>query len=204
MMAPFSVRIKDPSKAWTVNKDPQRLDQMYIRFLGQGGHNILNDELKWLAITHKSFDQGRRGFNDRLAFFGRRILELQASLALIHAPVRTPIEPKQHEQMEPKQHEQDVRKLFEHEALEGLRNLNDTPLSSVLNIRRMSDFSSSVGITDVTQWKPRYPDNLPASGLDVVMTASLYAIIGAVSLHRGGDVAIRVARERVLKPMGIS
>lgn len=31
---------------------------------------MLSDEVKWLAVTHKSFDQGRRGFNDRLAFLG--------------------------------------------------------------------------------------------------------------------------------------
>lgn len=31
---------------------------------------MLTDEVKWLAVTHKSFDHGRRGFNDRLAFLG--------------------------------------------------------------------------------------------------------------------------------------
>lgn len=38
--------------------------------LGEGGDKILSEEVKWLAVTHKSFDQGRRGFNDRLAFIG--------------------------------------------------------------------------------------------------------------------------------------
>lgn len=36
------------------------------------------------------------------------------------------------------------------------------------------------------------------------MATSLYAIIGAIALQKGGDVATRVARERVLKPLGIS
>lgn len=31
---------------------------------------MLTDEVKWLAITHKSFDHGKRGYNDRLAFLG--------------------------------------------------------------------------------------------------------------------------------------
>lgn len=70
MKAPFSMRAKDPSKEWVCNKDPWKLDQVYNIFLGRGGQDILSDELKWLAVTHKSFDQGRRGFNDRLAFFG--------------------------------------------------------------------------------------------------------------------------------------
>lgn len=71
MKAPFQPRVKNPSKAYTVNEDPANLDAMYIKLLGRGGDQVLTEEIKWLAITHKSFDQGRRGFNDRLAFFGR-------------------------------------------------------------------------------------------------------------------------------------
>ena len=70
MVAPYPLRIKDPDKAWECNSDPKRLDQFYINFLGRDGHEVLTEEVKWLAVTHKSFDQGRRGFNDRLAFFG--------------------------------------------------------------------------------------------------------------------------------------
>lgn len=70
MKAPYPWRIKDTEKVWECNSDPARLDQFYINFLGRGGDKVLTEEVKWLAITHKSFDQGRRGFNDRLAFFG--------------------------------------------------------------------------------------------------------------------------------------
>jgi large subunit ribosomal protein L15 len=48
------------------------------------------------------------------------------------------------------------------------------------------------------------PDNLESSGIEVVLTTSLYAIIGATALQKGGEVAGQVARERVLKPLGIS
>lgn len=58
------------NKIWTVNNDPTRLDEVYNRLLGPGGSKMLPEELKWLAVTHKSFDQGRRGFNDRLALLG--------------------------------------------------------------------------------------------------------------------------------------
>lgn len=71
MTAPYPIQIKDPDKAWECNNDPAKLDRFYIKFLGRGGDSVLTEEAKWLAITHKSFDQGRRGFNDRLAFFGR-------------------------------------------------------------------------------------------------------------------------------------
>ena len=71
MKAPFPPqRIKDASKPWECNSDPEKLDRFYIKFLGRGGDTVLTEEVKWQAITHKSFDQGRRGFNDRLAFFG--------------------------------------------------------------------------------------------------------------------------------------
>jgi large subunit ribosomal protein L15 len=72
MKAPFSPHVtKDPSRSiWKVNTDPDKLDQMYEKLLGRDGANMLPDEIKWLAVTHKSFDQGRRGFNDRLAYLG--------------------------------------------------------------------------------------------------------------------------------------
>lgn len=71
MKAPYPTYRKDPEKAWECNSDPERLDQFYTKFLGRGGDTVLTEDIKWLAITHKSFDQGRRGFNDRLAFFGK-------------------------------------------------------------------------------------------------------------------------------------
>jgi large subunit ribosomal protein L15 len=68
----FSINVvKDPSRTvWHNNEDPAKLDAMYNRLLGSKGDRMLPDEIKWLAITHKSFDQGRRGFNTRLAYFG--------------------------------------------------------------------------------------------------------------------------------------
>lgn len=61
---------KPQNKIWAVNNDPRVLNEMYDELLGPNGSRMLPDELKWLAITHKSFDQGRRGFNDKLALMG--------------------------------------------------------------------------------------------------------------------------------------
>ena len=71
MKAPVSHRPRSSGGRHEVNKDPRRLDEMYISLLGRGGEAMLSEETKWLAVTHKSFDHGRRGFNDRLAFLGR-------------------------------------------------------------------------------------------------------------------------------------
>ena len=47
------------------------------------------------------------------------------------------------------------------------------------------------------------PDKLESSGIEAVLTTTMYAIIGAVALQRGGEVAAEVAREKVLKPLGV-
>ena len=73
MIAP--VRSKPPvfNNDFEVNNDPVKLDRVYRRTLGEDGENVLTDEVKWLAVTHKSFDHGRRGYNDRLAFLGTQL-----------------------------------------------------------------------------------------------------------------------------------
>ena len=71
MTAPFRSKPLPLDNEYKVNEDPRRLDQVYIKVLGSGGGKMLTDEVKWLAVTHKSFDHGSRGFNDRLAFLGR-------------------------------------------------------------------------------------------------------------------------------------
>lgn len=71
--APFSLHMHSNRPAFHNNSDPAVLDKFYIRMLGNDGEKLLSDETKWLAVTHKSFDQGRRGFNDRLAFLGMSI-----------------------------------------------------------------------------------------------------------------------------------
>ena len=48
----------------------EKLNNAYVSILGQGGEVMLPEEVKWVAVTHKSFDHGRRGSNDRLAFLG--------------------------------------------------------------------------------------------------------------------------------------
>lgn len=70
MTAPFRSKPHVLDNEFPVNEDPAILDQFYTKVLGNGGDKLLTEEVKWLAVTHKSFDHGRRGYNDRLAFFG--------------------------------------------------------------------------------------------------------------------------------------
>lgn len=78
--APFSLRqIDNQRQPYRVNEDPAVLDNFYISLLGPNGDKKLSEEIKWLAVTHKSFDQGRRGFNDRLALLGMLIYSIYVS-----------------------------------------------------------------------------------------------------------------------------
>lgn len=72
MTAPVRSKPHVLNNEFPVNEDPAILDQVYVKVLGNGGDKLLTEEVKWLAVTHKSFDHGRRGYNDRLAFFGTK------------------------------------------------------------------------------------------------------------------------------------
>lgn len=76
-------------------------------------------------------------------------------------------------------------------------------LNAALSKERLGPLAQSYGLDRVTRWKPRYPDRMKTSGIDVVLSQSLMAIIGALALQKGGEVANSVAREKVLKPLGI-
>ncbi|TGO23248.1 hypothetical protein BPAE_0138g00010 [Botrytis paeoniae] len=200
MKLPFNPRANHDIPTWEVNSDPERLNRFYIQFLGRGGDEVLTDEVKWLAITHKSFDQGRRGFNDRLAYFGRRILNLQTSLVLLQSPVATKTQLPQETDGEGTE----VEEPFSHPALDGLPNLTNVKVDDILSKERLAKLATQMGMPDIIRWEPRMKNDLEKSGLELVLATSLYAIIGAIALQKGGDVATRVARERILKPLGIS
>ena len=82
MTAPVTLRNRNTSNNFQVNESQEKLDAFYNRFLGEGGDKLLTEEVKWLAVTHKSFDQGRRGYNDRLAFLGLELPDIWSARSL--------------------------------------------------------------------------------------------------------------------------
>ena len=167
MMAP--VRSKPPvlDNDFVVNRDPQKLDMVYNRVLGRDGDKMLSEEVKWLAVTHKSFDHGRRGFNDRLAYLGmggfpwiwdcrifahysisigRQIVGLQSSLALIHKSTLTDPPPARDEY---------GREPFDHTALYGLRGLTSHTKWVTTERDRLAQLATRYGIDGVVRWKPK-------------------------------------------------
>ncbi|KAI1859169.1 uncharacterized protein JN550_012182 [Neoarthrinium moseri] len=197
MKATFSPRsTKNPANSvWHVNADPAKLDDALNNLLGKGGERLLPDELKWLAVTHKSFDQGRRGFNDRLAFLGRRIAVVEAMQAILSDPA---IAVESSEQIEPDAFA-GRRTPFEDKALEAADRLSVLQPDAVFDLTKMQKLAMDTGISEVVRWKPRKVESLAASGIAPVMAGALYAIVGAVAMQHGGKVASRVVRERILR-----
>ncbi|OLN89061.1 54S ribosomal protein L15, mitochondrial [Colletotrichum chlorophyti] len=195
MKAPFSPHItKNPSRsAWKVNSDPKVLDQMYVQFLGRGGDRLLPDEVKWLAVTHKSFDQGRRGFNDRLAYLGRQAVILETTRSIVTSWAKDgAVVADEH-----------GRQPFEHTALASVDNLNVEQPQKIVTKERIEELAVAVGIDKVMRWKPAKPENLAGSGQQIVLNSAVFAIVGAVVLQHGAEVAGRVIRERILKPLSL-
>lgn len=59
---------------YQVNEDPAVLSNFYERLLDSKVEAAaIPEEVQWVAVTHKSFDHGRRGFNERLAFLGKQM-----------------------------------------------------------------------------------------------------------------------------------
>ncbi|SPN98945.1 related to RNase III domain protein [Cephalotrichum gorgonifer] len=188
--APFSIgRPKNPKRSvWTVNEDPAVLDKFYERFLGSQGAGLLPEELKWLAVTHKSFDQGRRGFNDRLAYFGRQAIIQEVTKNIISSaePAKPIVDPH-------------GRQPFQHPALAGLDHLVEKQPHDVISREKMHKVALEVGLLKVLRWKPRLPENLAGSGVQVVLTGAIHAIFGAISLQHGAEVTSRLIQEKLLK-----
>ncbi|TLD30870.1 hypothetical protein PspLS_02955 [Pyricularia sp. CBS 133598] len=186
--------MRNPSnrQVWKVNESQEKLDQFYNKFLGRDGALMLGDEAKWLSVTHKSFDQGRRGFNARLAFYGKQILRFEITQTILASPPVQRAEPGTENAVE-------TRQPFEHPALARVGNLAYISFRDIVDKVKLQRLGMEYGLHEVVRWQPKKVSDLSSSGLQTIMKNSIYAIIGAISLQHGAEVARRVCRERVLK-----
>ncbi|KAL6243555.1 hypothetical protein RBB50_009548 [Rhinocladiella similis] len=194
MKAP--VRTRPERQTLKVNTDQRKLDDVYVNILGRDGDKMLPEETKWLAVTSKSFDHGRRGFNDRLAFFGKRIVELQCSLGLLSVSDATAF-------LKGKDQDTHGREPFRHPAIETVECLLGGAHQYFTHHKALSNLATQYGLPEVVRWHPKNPDRLEASGADLVYSQALLAIVGALALEHGSAVANRIAKERILVPMGL-
>lgn len=95
------------------------------------------------------------------------------------------------------------KQVFKHPALEGLENITAFAKTNVLEKSRLASLASSYGVDKAVRWKPKKSDNLQGSGIEAVLAHTMYSIIGALALQRGGEVAVNVVKDRILKPLGL-
>lgn len=77
---------------------------------------------------------------------GKRIVELETSLALLHGSSVTPF---------PEMQDQYRRKPFRHPALEGLAGVSAESKDQVLNKTRTAQLAKKYGIDTVLRWRPK-------------------------------------------------
>ncbi|KAK6440762.1 hypothetical protein LTR95_003012 [Oleoguttula sp. CCFEE 5521] len=197
MRMPQRIRPQPKQPIWRINDEAEPVDAAFDKLIGNAagrdvrGREVLDEEIKWQSLTHKSFDHARRPYNDKLAFLGKRILDLQTSLALLRSPPPS----SSSDTLDPH--------IFTHPALSTLNNLNPNTKASTLSPKRLAQLATGYGLKSVVRWKPRQTARMESSGEDVVLATAVYAVVGALALQKGGEVAGRVARERVLKPLGL-
>lgn len=112
---------------------------------------MLPEELKWLAVTHKSFDQGRRGFNHKLAMLGRSAMVLETAKRTIS---KSPLPGSTVE-------DKHGRTPVDDAKLRTLDNLSVERVSDVFGDVQVNSLCRDVGLLDVIRWKPRLV-SLPA------------------------------------------
>ena len=84
-----------------------------------------------------------------------------------------------------------------------MENISAFSKAQVLSPSRLAKLAQSYGLDKVVRWKPKKSDNLKGSGVETVLAHTVYSIIGALALQRGGEVAARTTRESILQPLGL-
>lgn len=133
-----------------MNEDPTKLDDALNGLLGKGGERLLPDELKWLAVTHKSFDQGRRGFNDRLAYLGRQIIVTEAMQSILSETAGSVGETKIE-----KDAFEGRREPFQDAMLDRADRLTHQLPDNIFDFQKMHKLAVATGINGVVRWVPR-------------------------------------------------
>ena len=83
---------------------------------------------------------------DRLWLAGKRILELQISLALFHGSSATPFAETQDEY---------GREPFRHPALDGLAGLSVESKYQIFDVKRTARLAENYQLDSVVRWKPK-------------------------------------------------
>ena len=123
------------------------------------------------------------------------------------------------------------RQPFTHPALEGLDSLTNSTKMMLTSRLKVAGLAQKYGMHNILRWSPRKvsqectrisfsflffffppllltigsvkPENLANSGMDLILAHTMYAVVGAIALEKGGYMANKMAQERILEPLGV-
>ncbi|KAI5780764.1 ribonuclease-III-like-domain-containing protein [Geopyxis carbonaria] len=192
--APFAVRKRIP---FSVNDKPQDLNAVYSELLGT--QLQLSEDIKWQAVTHKSFDHGRQPFNEKLAFFGKTLLQMHACGHVLSRPRSdkyTYSKPFSYRSSEGSYYQ--APEPFIPNDYQNLNAINRASVEDLYNQTAISNLIRSSGLLKVMRWKPAEAHDLERSGEMIIGQECLYAIVGAISLQKGGNAASQFIHTKIL------
>ncbi|ODQ54071.1 hypothetical protein SAICODRAFT_70322 [Saitoella complicata NRRL Y-17804] len=169
--APHPLRIR---QNFDVNDDIEVVQAQIKKLTGE----TLPDAVAWQAVTHKSFAHGKEGYNDKLAFMGRRVLKFHLALQLASRESSRP-------------------SAINNKAIESVTSArldNATKASTLFSVAQ----NMGLNIQDVMRWKPKQTGDLELSGVKGVVGDCLTAMIGAVFMTKGGQAAEELVVKKVL------
>lgn len=90
-----------------------------------------------------------------------------------------------------------------HPDLDGVENITAFQKQRYLDPRRVARLAEQYGMDKITRWVPRKTTEVERSGRDIVLANTLYALVGATAMQKGGELANAVAIEKILQPLGL-
>lgn len=185
--------------------DPSEYHTFITSYTGIASSKQLSDAVAQQIFTHKSFKHGKAPYNEKLAFLGRRVLYAQLSSHI----------------MSNSAHESSISTVDDTAASSDTSTTPSSPSpahdASVvheprqLTLQKLESHYLSPdhigtsalripGLAALLRWTPRDTTQLHASGQVKVAGDAMTALVGALELQCGGDVAAAFVR-RALVPV---
>lgn len=185
--------------------DPSEYHAFISSYTGISSSTQLSDAVAQQIFTHKSFKHGKAPYNEKLAFLGRRVLYAHLSSHIMsnssHAPSSPTAtaassdasapstSPSPLPDTTPPPKDESSQRQLTLQTLESHYLSPDHIGTSALRIP---------GLASLLRWTPRDTTQLHASGQVKVAGDAVTALVGALELQCGGDVAAAFVRRSLV------
>ncbi|AET41630.1 mitochondrial 54S ribosomal protein mL57 Ecym_8357 [Eremothecium cymbalariae DBVPG len=180
--------LKNPSGLHYEEVDPSKHQALVRKVFKLEEHGLeLPDDVILQCLTHKSFAQGSKPYNEKLALLGAHFLKLQASVHYLR-------EPQLLSRVNPKNIQENINGL-------NFTNLGTQAGKLVISKFVTSEFVRLKQIDNLIFWNKR--DSLQSekfNGEHTVRTTVLNALIGGTLMFNGDEKAARFLEVELFDP----